>query len=391
VPAGPEGQATQRIAAIDVLRGLVIVLMALDHIRDYMHISGYGMNPLDPTQTTPLLYATRWVTNLCAPTFVFLSGVSARLQIKRGMGQRAVSWRLLTRGVWLIVLELTVISFAWAWSLPYMIFLQVIWAIGVSMVLLAGLIFLPRAVVLIVGAAIIIGHNALAGVDPKMFGAFAFIWQLSFQFVIQPPWLFESYAIIPWFGIMALGYGLGSTFVAPDRDRQLMLIGAAMIALFLVLRSFNLYGNPIPWTPRADWGGSIMSFLDVAKYPPSLHFVLATLGPVLLAFPLLARLPGPIAGFFRTFGAVPLMAYVAHVYVVHAVAYAGRLIAGQSTAGMHNTLHNFVFDPKAMGGDGLPLWSVYVGWVIVLAAIYPLCRWWAQVKRTRRDWWLSYM
>jgi uncharacterized membrane protein len=380
-----------RIAAIDVLRGLVIVLMALDHIRDYMHISGYGLNPLDPDQTTPLLYTTRWVTNLCAPTFVFLSGVSARLQIKRGMSRRDVSWRLFTRGLWLVVLELTVVSFAWAWSFPYVIFLQVIWAIGVSMVLLAGIIFLPRAAVLIAGAAIIIGHNALAGIDPKMFGAFAPIYQLGFQFVIQPPWLFESYAIIPWFGIMALGYGLGSTFIAQDRDRRLMILGAAMIALFLVLRGFNLYGNPIPWTPRTDWGGSIMSFLDVAKYPPSLHFVLATLGPVLLAFPLLARLPAPIAGFFRTYGAVPLMAYVAHVYVVHAVAYAGRLIAGQSTAGMHNTIHNFVFDPKAIGGDGLPLWSVYVGWVIVLAAIYPLCRWWAQVKRTRRDWWLSYM
>jgi uncharacterized membrane protein len=381
----------QRIAAIDVLRGLVIVLMALDHIRDYMHISGYGLNPLDPDQTTPLLYTTRWLANFCAPTFVFLSGVSARLQIKRGMSRRDVSWRLFTRGLWLVVLELTVISFAWAWSFPYMIFLQVIWAIGVSMVLLAGLIFLPRAAVLVVGAAIIIGHSALAGVDPKLFGAFAPVWQLGFQFVIAPPWLFEGYPVIPWFGVMALGYGLGSIFVAKDRDRTLMILGAAMIALFLVLRGFNLYGNPIPWTPRADLGASIMSFLDVAKYPPWLHFVLATLGPVLLVFPLLARLPGPIAGFFRTYGAAPLMAYVAHIYVVHAVAYAGRLIAGQSTAGMHNTLHNFVFDPKAMGGDGLPLWTAYVGWVIVLVAIYPLCRWWAQVKRTRRDWWLSYM
>ena len=381
----------QRIAAIDVLRGLVIVLMALDHIRDYMHVSGYAINPLNPDETTPLLYTTRWVTHFCAPTFVFLSGVSARLQIKRGMSHKQVSWRLLTRGLWLVALELTIISFAWAWSFPYMIFLQVIFAIGVSMVILSALIFLPRAAVLVIGAVIIIGHNTISGVDPQTLGAFGPVYQLGFQLVIAPPSLFGAYPVIPWLGIMALGYGFGSIFVAKDRDRTLMILGGAMIALFLLLRGFNLFGNPTPWIPRDTLGDTILVFLDVRKQPPSPHYVLATLGPVLLAFPLLARMPPSIAGFFRTYGAVPLMAYVAHIYAVHAVAYATRLIAGQSTAGMHNTIHNFVFVPEAMGGDGLPLWSVYVGWVIVLAVIYPLCRWWAHVKRTRRDWWLSYM
>jgi uncharacterized membrane protein len=381
----------QRIAAIDVLRGLVIVLMALDHIRDYMHISGYAINPLDPKQTTPLLYATRWVTHFCAPTFVFLSGVSSRLQIKRGMTQKQVSWRLLTRGLWLVALELTIISFAWAWSFPYMIFLQVIFAIGVSMVILSALIFLPRAAVLLIGAAIIISHSAVSGLDPKTLGAFGPVYQLGFQLVIAPPGLFGAYPVIPWLGIMALGYGLGSIFVARDRDRTLMILGGAMIVLFLLLRGFNLPGNPTPWIARESLGDTIMAFLDVRKQPPSPQYVLATLGPVLLAFPLLARLPASIAGFFRTYGAVPLMAYVAHIYAVHAVAHAARLIAGESTAGMHNTIYNFVFDQQAMGGNGLPLWSVYVGWMVVLVAIYPLCRWWAHVKRTRRDWWLSYM
>lgn len=387
-----ESQAPlQRIAAIDVLRGLVIVLMALDHIRDYVHISGYAINPLNPDETTPLLYATRWVTHFCAPTFVFLSGVSARLQVKRGMTQKQVSWRLLTRGLWLVVLELTVISFAWAWSFPYMIFLQVIFAIGVSMVILSALIFLPRAAVLIIGAAIILGHSMVSGLDPKTLGALGPVYQLGFQLVIAPPGLFGAYPVIPWLGIMALGYGFGSIFVAHDRDRTLMILGASMIALFLLLRGFNLFGNPTPWIPRDNLGDTIMVFLDVRKQPPSPQYVLATLGPALLVFPLLARLPAPIAGFFRTYGAVPLMAYVAHIYAVHAVAYAGRLIAGQNTAGMHNTIHNFVFAPEIMGGEGLPLWSAYAGWVIVLAAIYPLCRWWAHVKRTRRDWWLSYL
>ena len=383
--------AGERIAAIDVLRGLVIVLMALDHMRDYLHVSGYGMNPLDPAQTTPLLYATRWVTNFCAPTFVFLSGVSARLQIKRGMSRGQLSWRLFTRGLWLIVLELTVISFAWAWSMPYMIFLQVIWAIGVSMILLAAFVFLPRAVVMVVGAAIIIGHGLLGGVDPSSLGPFATVWRICFQLYLQPDWLFESYPLVPWFGIMAFGYGLGSVFVSKERDRTLFLLGAAMILLFLVLRGFNLYGDPRPWAPQANFGATVMAFLDVLKYPPSLLFVLATLGPLLLVFPLLTRLPRAIAGFFRTYGAVPLMAYVAHVYVVHLLGILGRLAFGQDPSGMSNAVHNFVFAREAMGGAGLPLWTVYVAWIIVLAAIYPLCRWWAQVKRTRRDWWLSYL
>jgi uncharacterized membrane protein len=383
--------AGQRIEAIDVLRGLVIVLMALDHIRDYLHISGYGMNPLDPAQTTPLLYTTRWVTNFCAPTFVFLSGVSARLQIKRGMSRGQLAWRLFTRGLWLVVLELTVISFAWAWSMPYMIFLQVIWAIGVSMMLLAAFVFLPRAVVLVVGAAIIVGHGLLGGVDPGSLGPFATVWRICFQLYLQPDWLFESYPLIPWFGIMAFGYGLGSVFVSDQRDRTLFLLGAAMVVLFLVLRGFNLYGDPRPWTLQAEAGATIMVFLDVLKYPPSLLFVLATLGPMLLFFPLLARLPRAIAGFLRTYGAVPLMAYVAHVYVVHLLGILGRLAFGQDPSGMQNAIHNFVFAREAMSGTSLPLWSVYVAWVIVLAAIYPLCRWFAGVKHRRRDPWLSYL
>ena len=391
----PLQHAGHRIEAIDVLRGLVIAIMALDHIRDYLHISGYAINPLDPAQSTPLLYATRWVTHFCAPTFVFLSGVSIFLQSTRGKSKAELARRLFTRGAWLVVLEFTIISFGWAWSAPYLIFLQVIWAIGISMMILSALVFLPANVVLAIGVAIIAGHNLTDGVQPEAFGAFAPVWSLAHSIAFLPSFenaaAFSAYPVLPWFGIMAFGYGLGRVFVSDRRDRTLLIIGGAMVALFLVLRGFNLYGNPRPWEPQADPVSTAMVFLDVSKNPPSLQFVCLVLGLVLLLFPLLAKLRGPAAGFLRTYGAVPLMAYVAHIYVVHAVALASRAATGQDTAGMFNYIRNVIFDPDRMGGISFPLWYVYLAWIAVLAIIYPLCRWWAQVKRTRRDWWLSYM
>jgi uncharacterized membrane protein len=387
--------SAQRIEAIDVLRGLVIVLMALDHIRDYLHISGYAINPLDPAQTTPLLYATRWVTHFCAPTFVFLSGVSIFLQSTRGKSKADLARRLFTRGLWLVVLEFTIISFGWAWSVPYLIFLQVIFAIGVSMMILSALVFLPANAVLAIGVAIIAGHNLTDGVQPEAFGAFAPVWSLTHSIAFLPSFenaaAFGAYPVLPWFGIMVFGYGLGRVFASDRRDRILAVVGGAMVALFLVLRGFNLYGNPRPWAPQDDPVSTVMVFLDVSKNPPSLQFVCLVLGLVLLLFPLLAKLRGPAASILRTYGAVPLMAYIAHIYVVHAVALASRIATGQDTAGMFNYIRNVIFEPARMGGVSFPLWYVYVAWIAVLAIIYPLCRWWARVKRTRRDWWLSYM
>jgi uncharacterized membrane protein len=370
-----------RIPTIDILRGLVIVIMALDHVRDYLHVSGYGMNPLDPAQTTPLLYTTRWVTNLCAPVFVLLSGVSAWLQLERGKSRGALARHLLTRGLWLIVLELTLISFAWAWTIPYLIFAQVIWVIGAAMILLAGLVFLPRWITLALGIAIIAGHNGLAPSIPVLTTV-----------ALIPDWLFVAYPLIPWFGVMCLGYGLGPLFSSQrGQDRTLPLIGAGMIALFLVLRLTRLYGEPLPWQAHPDIGATIMDFLDVLKYPPSLLFVCITLGPMLLIYPLLARLPASVGNLLRTYGAVPLMAYIAHLFAVHLAGILARLAAGQDIAPMSNAIRNFVFDNTAMNGTGVDLLWVYPAWIAVLAAIYPLCRWWAQVKRTRKDWWLSYL
>jgi len=370
--------------------------MVLDHVRDYIHASGYAFDPLDPERTTPLLYGTRWITHFCAPTFVFLAGVSAWLQHAQGKSERQLSFLLATRGLWLVLLEVTVIGFGWAFSIPFLIFLQVIWAIGWSMVALAALIWLPRAAVLGCGIAIIAGHNLFDALSPAQLGAWADLWTLLHVAGVITPMrvpIFVAYPVLPWLGVMAFGYGIGQVFLLPPltRDRIFLVLGLSMIAIFAILRFFNIYGDPHVWLTQSDLGKTIMVFLAVQKYPPSLLYVCATLGPVLTAIPLLERWHGAAAGFFRVFGAVPLFAYVLHIYIAHALSIAAHLLFGRDIAGLFNILHNAVFSPAALNGTGLPLPMVYVTWLAVLAILYPLCRWFAAVKRRRHDWWLSYL
>lgn len=386
----------RRVAAIDLLRGLVIVVMALDHVRDFSHPSGWGaIDPLNPAQSDPLLYATRLITHLCAPTFVFLAGVSARLQTLRGRQGADLARFLVTRGLWLIALELTVLSFVWSFALPYFLFFQVIWAIGWSMMILAALVLLPPWVALIVGLVVVAGHNAMAALLPPPNPLDASIWAWLYHggaFVpnLQAPVGFLTYPVIPWFGIMAIGYGVGHMLASATRDRFCLLAGAAMIGLFLLLRIPNLYGNPSPWTTGAGAAESVMNLLNVSKYPPSLQFVCMTLGLALLLMPALARLPSGPARILGAIGAVPLMAYVAHLFLMHLVALVGRLVAGQDIAGMFDTMRNVFLAPDRMG-PGVPLWAVYLEWAIVVALLVPLCLWWSGIKRRRKDWWLSYL
>jgi uncharacterized membrane protein len=393
--AAPALQPRTRVQALDILRGLVIALMALDHVRDYFHASGYAYDPLDPARTTALIYVTRWVTHFCAPTFVFLAGVSAWLQGAKGKDRAQLSRFLVTRGVWLAVLEVTVVAFGWSFSIPLLPHLQVIWAIGCSMIVLGALVWLPSAAVLAVGIAIVAGHNLLDATHAPQMGSFATLWQLLFENGMVTwngrPVLAIYYAIVPWLGVMALGYGLGPVFLSPRRDRVLVSLGAALMAAFVVLRFLNGYGDPLPWSAQPTPGQTAMSFFNVQKYPPSLSYVCATLGPMLLLVPLFDRARGPLVQVFRTYGAVPLMAYVAHLYVMHALAIAAHAAAGQSTAGLFNTIANFMLHPEVFGNTGFSLPVVYAAWLTVLALIYPLCRWWAGVKQRRRDWWISYL
>jgi uncharacterized membrane protein len=385
----------QRIATIDILRGLVIVLMALDHTREFTNASGWAFNPLGAEDSTPLLYATRWITHLCAPAFVLLAGVSARLQSSR-LSRGALAARLITRGLWLIVLELTLIGFAWSFSIPYLQFFQVIWAIGWSMILLAALVWMPPIVSLLIGTAIIATTSLVIQTQAEAFADMPALWAVLYRgigFIPSPEnaWAFIAYPIIPWFGVMALGYGMGAIFKSPKRSTWLLVLGAVMIAAFLALRLPNLYGNLRDWEPGADAFWTFAAIMDVNKNPPVLHFVLITLGLIFVLAPALDRLPKPIAGFFQTFGVVPLMAYVAHIVVMHLYAIAVRLIAGAELTPMFDTMRTFIFASERFGDFSLPIGLVYLVWFAVIATIYPLCRYWERVKQRRKDWWLSYM
>jgi uncharacterized membrane protein len=397
-----------RIAEIDMLRGLVIVLMALDHVRDYFFTGGgLGSNPLDPTTTTAWLYTTRWITHLCAPTFVFLSGVSAYLQFAKGKATPSLSRFLLIRGMWLIFLEVTVLSFGWSFAVPYLFFLQVIWAIGWCMIALGALVWLPRTAVLAIGVVIIAGHNLLDPVNARDVGSLSQLWTFLHDggpiFAGGRPIGLIAYPVLPWIGVAALGYGLGAVFAGapPKRDRTILLMGLAMLALFVVLRWTMVYGDPAfatgpeavarDWREQTDIGAAIMVFLDVQKYPPSLQFVLATLGIVFTTWPLLARLRGPVASVLNTFGAVPFFFYVLHVYLVHALAIAANAAAGKPTDAYFGYMLNVFTAPGKFDGVGFALPWVYGAWIVVLALLYPLCRWWQGLKARRRDWWLSYL
>lgn len=407
-PAAPAPGA-QRISEIDMLRGLVIILMALDHVRDYFHAGGFRVDPLDPATTTPLLYATRWITHLCAPAFVFLAGVSAYLQWRKGKTGATLARFLLTRGLWLIVMEATILSFGWSFGFPYPLFLQVIWAIGWSMIALAGLVLLPRVAVLGVGLAIVVGHNLLDPITPQQFGDYALIWTFLHEggpiFVgAQPIGLF-AYPIVPWIGVMAVGFGAGPLLVEPaqTRDRKLLMIGLAMLAIFLLLRFTGLYGEPAvaavtgnynaagAWRDQPTLGAQIMAFFNVQKYPPSLLFLLVTLGVSALLLPLLARLKGAPARALLVFGAVPFFFYILHIYLVHALAIAANAAFGRDVSGLFSYLINAFMAPEKLDGLGFPLAGVYLAWIAVIALLYPACRWFAGVKARRKNWWLSYL
>lgn len=390
-----EVRAGQRLATIDILRGLIIVIMVIDHVRDYVHISGYAVDPIDFRQSNPILFGTRWITHLCAPTFIFLAGVSAWLQHVKGKDTPKLSRFLLTRGLWLIVLELTVVGFGWNFSIPMLPFLAILWAIGWTMIALAGLVYLPRRAVLLIGVAIIAGHNLLDGISAAQFGQWGFVWNFLFEVKVFSagghPVVALFYPVLPWVGVIAFGYGMGDVFLSPNRNRTLLLTGMGLLVLFVGLRASNLYGNPRPWAVQANLASSVMDFMNVAKYPPSLLYVCVTLGVVLSITPLLDRLPVKLSGFFRTIGSVPLMAYLAHLYIMHIVAIAAHLIAGKGLTGQFDTIRIIFTAPQTMDGTGLPLWVVYLCWAIVVAAIYPICVYWSGLKRRRKDWWLSYL
>jgi uncharacterized membrane protein len=395
----PPLAGTGRVGAIDLLRGAAMVLMALDHTRDFF-TNAADFDPLDLRKTTPALFLTRWVTHFCAPVFVFLAGTGAYLYGARGRGKAELARFLVTRGLWLVVLELTLVHLGWFFNFEYPWFIAlVIWAIGWSMVLLAGLALLPAWAVALVGAAIVAGHNLLdrvPGVTPFGTG-WEVVTQLRPGFLTHrpregpPPYFLVAYPVLPWFGIMALGYGFGAFWqhAGPGRRARVAALGAAATLLFVALRAANVYGDPIRWSLHEEGWATALAFLNCQKYPPSLLYVLMTLGPALLFLAAFDRPAGPVTGALVTFGRVPLFFYLLHVPLIHVVA----LAFAYAEYGRIDFLltHPMIDRNDFPRGYGYGLSVVYLLTAAVVAALYPLCRWYEGIKARGRSAWLSYL
>jgi uncharacterized membrane protein len=391
-----------RIYSVDLLRGIIMVIMSLDHLREFLTYIPF--TPENLSRTWPALFFTRWITHFCAPLFFFLAGTGAYLRRTRGRSGTELSRFLWTRGLWLVILEMTVMGFGWTFR-PWF-FAGVIWALGICMILMAGLVRLPLKVIAVFGVGTIFLHNLLDGISPQSFGKLAPLW----SFIHAPGFLpvapsrgmlIVLYVLIPWVGVMAAGYGLGTLFALDARRRRASLVGIGVVAiiLFAILRATNAYGNPAqtpfpgggPFVVQHSTMMSLLAFLNVEKYPPSLQFLLMTLGPGILALGVFDRLNAernPVARAFVVFGRVPLFYYVIHVYTAHLIAI-GVAIAFHQPYG--NILKGgFMLGPPEPGyGHGLAF--IYLVWGLMNVLLYFPCQWYAEYKRSHHQWWLSYL
>jgi uncharacterized membrane protein len=378
---------TKRLDRVDLIRGLVMVIMVLDHVRAYF--TEVRFDPTDLAQTNGALFFTRWITHYCAPTFIFLAGASAWIAGTRRT-RDDLSRLLLSRGLWLILLEFTVVSFGWYFNLRMErgLIAQVIWVIGASMVVLSGLVYLPRAAIAALGLALVLGHNALDGIKPESLGGLAVLWRLLH---VPGPLgelpVFLMYPLVPWAAVMALGYVAGPFVFSrePGAPGRLIRAGIALVAVFVLLRALNLYGDAHPRLEQGDAGTLVLSFLNLTKYPPSLLFLLMTLGPALIALGLADRARGAVSDALVVFGRVPFLFYVAHIYLIHALAVFAATTQGLPASSL------LALPLPAPDGYGFGLPVIYGVWAAVVLLLYPLCARYARIKERSRAWWLSYL
>jgi uncharacterized membrane protein len=390
-------EAGGRIRSIDIIRGAVMVLMAIDHVRVFSGVPAGG--------PTPGVFFTRWVTHFCAPAFIFLAGTAAFLYGRKVNDRGTLARFLLTRGAWLVLLELTVLRFGWTFNFDYAHYMLagVIWVIGWCMILMAGLVYLPVAAIGTLGVAMIAGHN-LADPFLRQFaqqaGASGFGWLWQILYLGGPialggedgTRLAVLYSIVPWIGVMAAGYAFGTVMRmdAARRDRLCVAIGGGAVVAFLVLRGFNLYGDPRPWGDGAGRMPAALQFLATNKYPASLLFLLMTLGPTILLVPVLARARGPVARVLTVFGRVPFFYYVLHIPLIHLI-FVGLSLVRYGTVLPWLTANHPMFVPPPPDGYTYSLAALYAITVLVVAILYFPCRWFAAVKARRTEGWLSYL
>ena len=404
-----------RFTSLDAWRGLIMVIMALDHVRDFIHAGAMTGSPENLATTTPFLFFTRWLTHFCAPVFMFAAGSGAFLKLQRDGSKSGLSWFLLTRGLWLVLLELTLMRVAMNFSidLQYPVLLLVLWALGMSMVMMAALIHLPMPALAVVSVMLVVSHNALDGVRATQFGDWAWLWNVLHQqgvFIVGGVPVVTAYPLLPWVGVMGAGFCYGRVFLLEPVERQRRMIrnGLMLVAGFVLYRTFNLYGEPSDWAPQSSFAMSVVSFFRTTKYPPSLQFLMMTLGPALIALAWIDRGsgirdrgpgirdrgPGGWRRPLAVIGRVPLFYYVVHFWLIHVVASALAFVSygRTSLAWLFTPLPSMGGPAKLFPPDfGYPLWAAYAVWIVVVLMMYPLCRWFAGLKARRNDWWLGYL
>ena len=389
----------KRIESIDLLRGIVIVIMALDHVRDYFHAGNFLYDPTDIEQTSAAVFFTRWITHFCAPVFVFLAGTSAFLTGERKT-KKELSAFLLKRGLWLMLLEVIVISFAWSFNPQYSIFrLQVIWILGLGMVFMSAIIYLPPKIILATGLLILFTHNLFDSlhVAGNSFSDFllAELHERK-RFFFGGHFVTSGYSLIPWLGIMMLGYCFGILYkkdMNPAlRKKYVWIIGATAIAVFILTRSINMYGDMSPWKVQPTRMMTICSFLNVTKYPPSLLYTLMTLGPALILLSFLEKPLNSVQKFIIPIGRVPLFFYILHLYLIHLLGIVAVVASGRPWTDMIFITMQNAKDSPWLAGYGFSLAGTYMVWIVVILLLYPLCTWYDRYKTNHKEkWWLSYL
>lgn len=385
-----------RIESVDLLRGIIMIIMALDHTRDFL--TNAAFQPTDLSQTTTAYFFARWITHFCAPVFFLLTGTGAYLSLRR-KSKRELSRFLLTRGLWLIFLDLVVIRcLGMQFNFDFRVtLLLVLWALGWAMIALSALIFLPAWLITAIGGVMIATHNLFDSVAPSAFGRFAPLWAiLHAQFFVSANpnhTIFVAYPLIPWLGVTAVGYTLGRIFDWPAERRKtfLLRLGLALTAAFIAIRAINLYGDPFRWSHQKSAWFTVLSFLNTIKYPPSLDFLLMTLGPALLFLAFTdARTPRLLRPAL-VYGKVPLFYFVLHLPLIHLICVALSYARYGEIHGMFESPTLDKYPITRPPGWGVNLFVVYLLWAFVVIALYPLCRWYAQLKQRSANPWLSYL